>query len=493
MLPVLVAIAAVVVCAFVLGRGLRRRRISRLRGLSLAPHGESQAAAHRATSARADSDRDVRAHGGLGEDFAIGLTIPAAALWELAKIDGEVIAGISSASAVVDGTHVVSDNFAGFLSYVSQHGDNLVAQGNVSRLVGYVGEQRVAGLLEAQGDTIEMALTANNPRWDLLINDAAANVKTYQDATHALKLAEQDAGTQFILPEDSTHQVPMENVTYLDGFSVTDVRDSFFDSVDGARNLLDGGYVDDAAFGGIPVVLLAVTMYKQSILVREGKRVEDAFRDGAIDVGARAIGALGGMKAGALAGGVVDLSSGGATIGLGAAGGAILGGIGGSRLGAWAVREYRLRPVQEAENELIEALEQFGFAIDDAGGQDLLFAALSAPVDRAGDTLEKLNTEVDRDRRSLRWWLYPGADQVLRAASLEVAVADYGRMADEFVVQAQAWNEIIAGPAGAASLGLAFANVPDLAAATELDESYVARIAKTKRHVTARRVEFQNH
>jgi hypothetical protein len=418
--------------------------------------------------------------------------VPAYALWELAKIDPDVIAGVSQASAVVDGSHVVGDSYTAFLSYVGDHAESLMGAGNFNRLAGYVGEQRVAGLLEAQGENVTMALAANNPGWDLLVNGAAANVKAYQDATNALPFAEADHSTHFYLPEDAAQQVPMDNVTYLEGFRVSEVRDSLEESVESAQSFLDGGYIDDAAFGGLPVALLAVTTYKQTILVKEGKRLEDALRDGAIDVTARAVGAIAGMKSGALAGGAIDAAAGGATMGAAAFTGGLIGGVSGSRLGGWAVKEYRLRPLRRAEADLVETLEAYGCAVADAGGLEVMEAAINAPLVSMDSSARELRRRVGRDRRGLRWWLWPGADQVIREVALQRGLAECEHTRRTVEAQAAFWSEVIESSAGPAAIGLTFSNIPELGARTGLTEAYVRDIERAKRAADVARKDLQD-
>ena len=102
-------------------------------------------------------------------------TSGAEVLWQWASIDPQVI-------RAVDAAHVdtVTSGFD-LAQWVHQRidpleGDSLAGMQN--RLLGYLGEQRVSGLLAAQGHQVEMATTANQPIWDLLMDGQQVNVKT---------------------------------------------------------------------------------------------------------------------------------------------------------------------------------------------------------------------------------------------------------------------------------------------------------------------------
>jgi hypothetical protein len=483
-MPLLAALAAgLVIVSVVIQSYVRSRRVNRLRTDAHRPHGTLRS---HGTASHPQDD------GALHEGTAMALSVPGLALWELSKIDPDVIDGISQASSVSGGVHDVPDTYAGFLGYVHERGDALLSDGAFNRLAGYVGEQRVQGLLEAQGAQIEMATTANNPGWDLLVNGQAANVKTYQDASDAVQYARANPDTDYYLPEDAAHPAVAPNITYLEGFNGGDVRDSLHESLDAAQSLTDGTFVADAAFPGVPVLLIAMTAYKQRTLVKEGKRLEDAIKDGALDVGARTVGALAGLKAGAAAGAMVDGAAGGATLGAGTVVGSLAGAVAGSKLGGWVVNEYRLGPVRAAEARMFEELQEYGLALAGAGGLEVLDEAIYAPVNRTQTACNDLEARVAADRRSLRWWLWPGADQVLRESALAYAEDDLGSQLEGARRHEKAWADLLQTENGAAALGLTFANIPELAAQVAGADDYVQAIEIAKANADQARREYRS-
>jgi hypothetical protein len=106
------------------------------------------------------------------------LAVPVHAAWELSQIDSDVVNAISAASSQASGSAAVAADHAGFLGFVQDHLGQIDQAGFISRLQGYVGEQRVFAILRDQGHLVEAARLPNNATWDALVDGQAVNVKS---------------------------------------------------------------------------------------------------------------------------------------------------------------------------------------------------------------------------------------------------------------------------------------------------------------------------
>jgi hypothetical protein len=458
------ACAALLIVAWGLAR---HRRVTRLEldataGPERAATGSRSAGDGSGGSVR-EGSQDVSGRRAAVEGALASLLIPAQALWELSRIDPSVMDGISAASARIGGAPSVDNTYADFLQYISANDGMLTNEGFLSRLLGYVGEQQAADALEIQGRTVEFATVANNPGWDLLIDGEAANVKTYEEVERAVSTASENPELTYILPENAAGPVTLPNMEFLPGFSYSAVEQDLEEGLDIGEAWVTGDAFGEA-IAGLPMVLVAFTAYRQGRAVAEGERLLTAITDGVIDIAVRGTGMVLGAEAGAELGAIVDVSTGFMTLGLGTVVGAVVGSIGGSVAGVEVIGWWRLRPLRRAEDDLRGALEDYGgeFWRDDVM-QDLE-NAIWAPVERSDRAATNLRWAVRRDRFTLRWWIWPGSDQVLRREALLVGSH---RISDEELLAQRLddrWTSVLGRPDALELVGLAMANRPDLAA-----------------------------
>jgi hypothetical protein len=359
---------------------------------------------------------------------------------------------------------------------VEGNASSLGDAGFTNRLLGYVGEQQAADALVAQGHTVTMAASANNPRWDLLIDGRAANVKTYRDSADAWDAVHSDSETLFIFPEDSAGRLDADNAIYLDGFSYSDATAGLSDSLNAGHTLVSGDYLADALFAGVPVTFVAFATYRQVRAVNEGKRLGAAAADLGLDLVVRGTGLVIGAKAGAVLGAQVDLAFAGSTFGAGALVGGMVGAAAGSTAGAAAINWWKYRPVRSAQGDLKRALAAYGegFLTDDKLTQ--LEDMILAPVRRSEDAVADLDSAHTADVRTLRWWLWPGAGQVLREVALEVGRRELEAAYDAAEDLRALWQRTIADPNAEELIGLAMANAPNVASRLGGDEYLLTEI-----------------
>jgi hypothetical protein len=119
----------------------------------------------------------------------------------------------------------------------------------------------------------------------------------------------------------------------------------------------------------VPVVGVLVTAVRSGI--REGKLLRNgdtgaarAAKNLAIDTTAKGVGVIAGAEAGAITGGMVDLGTGGATLGLGTVFGGIAGAIAGAMGGSAVASHVRHAPLKEAAEATRHSLEKYAAAVD---------------------------------------------------------------------------------------------------------------------------------
>jgi hypothetical protein len=394
------------------------------------------------------------------------VAVTAASLaWKLHEIDENVLEAVSFASArLPSGEPSIGEAYRDFLEFVSDKEAMFEVAGFRSRYIGYVGEQVAADELAAQGHLVEFATTSNNPGWDLLVDGAAVNVKTYGHIAGVNAHAAADPEVEFLVPTDIAGTSTLPNVSKLEGFGGEQVGDMWDGSVDAAQALVDGSFAVDAMSGGFPLTLIALTTYREARAVYEGKRLEHAARDLGMVVVCRGGGAIVGAKAGAAAGAWVDTAAGGTTLGVPTVVGAMGGGVVGSTLGASAMNWVKNMPLRHANNQLRDCLAAFGADFLQPEALQRLKRAIDAPLVRAEKAQATLEDACIFDRRSMRWILWPTREQVLRNAAFaqsELQIAALRARRDEVLVQFEAMLER---PDAATYIGAAMVNAPALAA-----------------------------
>lgn len=236
----------------------------------------------------ASNSRNATAH--VSELAAYGGLIAAEYAWSWATIDPDVIraAAFSSTARIDNGFQLVQ--------YLHDHYDSLGEAGKAGfthRLVGYVGEQKAASLLLAQGHIVEVAHTANQPVWDLLVDHHATNVKTISDiaSIQAEALAHGHV-TYFLVPEDA-HGHAIGNVQVLHGFSHAAADHAVHHAIASTH----GEVASHATGMHLPWVTVAFAVQRNWLAVNQGRDVSVAVNYGIAESIGRGGGGLIGAKA----------------------------------------------------------------------------------------------------------------------------------------------------------------------------------------------------
>lgn len=150
---------------------------------------------------------------------AMGLSITGSMIWTYSQIDRTVLDAISFASAGNP------DNFFDLQEIAKEA---IGSEGAITRLTGYVAEQKVAFDLASSGQTVEFPDAANQVGYDLLVNGEPFQVKNSLDADYVLnhldtypdipvfvnrELAEALGDNPMIIPVDSLSFNEVQEIT----------------------------------------------------------------------------------------------------------------------------------------------------------------------------------------------------------------------------------------------------------------------------------------
>lgn len=262
-------------------------------------------------------------------------------LWLLSSIDKNVIAAADFSSQENITSPLL---FAAHLNKSLSGFDAASQTGFLNRLQGYVGEQHAYDILINQGHKIELAETANQPIWDMLVDGHQVNIKTVKQISEIASDANAHPSVTYYVNADASGEAH-NNVVRLDGLSINDIHRDVHHAVD----------VADASAGGgmaIPFVSIALNIHRQMNQVKAGKDIGHATFHGLTDLFLNA----GGAKVGAAAGGAIGLLGGPVGSLIGAAAGA----IGGFFVGKIVSTNIKLIPLESAQSELQSALHQVG-------------------------------------------------------------------------------------------------------------------------------------
>jgi hypothetical protein len=336
---------------------------------------------------------------------AYGAVTAAEFAWTWAAIDPSVIhaADFSSSTSIHNGFQ--------FAQYLHDHYDSLAPaakDGFINRLAGYVGEHNAADILVHSGHIVQMASSATQPVWDMLVDGHSVNVKTVSDIASIKAEAAAHPGTQYLVPEDA-HGHLASNMHHLAGLNHDAIKESVHQSLLEAHG-------DTAAHGllhHLPLVTLGFAVYRNVEAVHKGVDPLVAIHHGIAETVGRGTGVALGAQCGTFVGSLCGP--------IGALIGGLLGGLGGALLGSAAANSYKRIPLNKALAELEQALDAYGKSFDYK--IDEIKQYVMAPVVSMKSSLRQLQQIVENRKQTLRWLLWPDFYTVLLDQAMAVGNA----------------------------------------------------------------------
>ena len=316
--------------------------------------------------------------------------------WHWATIDPQVVMG-ADFSSIQD----INSGFD-FAQYIHRSVTDMNEQsllGFKRRLMGYVGEQNVVDLLVQQGHVVEVAQTANQPVWDLIVDGQAVNVKTVQDIASIKAQALAHPDVIYLIPEDAAG-IASDNIIRLDGFSHDGLQSRTNQAVD---NSLDSTDALVAIAGHLPIVPLLFSVMRNRKAINQGREKEVAIKHVILDT----LGRGGGAGLGALIGGTVGTIAGPVGTIVGGALGTVIGGM----FGQSVAEDIKQNTLQKALEEFDLQMQNFGASY--ASRLQRIFNILNQPDLRQQQTLKQLNQQFELHKKKIRWWLFPDFKSVL--------------------------------------------------------------------------------
>jgi hypothetical protein len=490
--------------SFVLWRRVRSQRIRRLMVMANTPDPGALTRIAEVQEAVPDGAQYRTAHlaavPAAVEGAAVAtLAIPAEALWTIAQVDPNVARGVSQSSARdSDGNPVTGDSFQEFLRFVESNSQMVDNEGFMARLQGYVAEQDAADIFRASGSAVDVADTANQIGWDLVVDGAQVNVKSLTDIGGVVEAARQNPDITYFVNEDISGASDLPNIVVLDGLNRVDARERLAESLEAGIELLDGTFVLGALDGPIPLTLAAVIVLREARNVRRGiKSKEEAITDGTLAFVFQGTGIIAGAAAGAKVGLAAGLAveamsvgfTGGVAGSVGGMAGFIAGGALGSAAGKKAQEEVKLGAYRSAQKDLEGALRAYGQRCREGGALARLSHLIQGPSRRAHEVLAVLDEEARRAQGTWRWRLWPTEGQILAVAADEHAAQQVGRIDAETRQLISRFRAATSGQSSDEAIGLLFANQLDLrdncgCEYPELDDVRLAFLRARRRRLT---------
>lgn len=340
----------------------------------------------------------------VGELAAYAGLIAAEYAWSWATIDPDVIRAAAFSSDV----HI--HNGFQLVDYLHHHYESLGDTGRTGfsdRLLGYVGEQKAAAILHAQGHAIDMAHSSTHPVWDLLVDHHPVNIKTVSDIASIKSEALAHGHVTYLVPEDA-HGHAAGNIEVLHGFSHHAADHAVHHAIAAAH----GETASHATGLHLPWLTVAFAVRRNWMAVNQGRDVGVAVGFGVTESIGRGGGGMIGSKVGGLIGSALGP--------VGAVLGAIIGGLGGGIAGGAVAEKIKHKPLRGALDALSASLHDYGGNF--APKLDQIAAYITAPLVRMREALLDLESQVSARQRRIAWWIWPDFRTVL----LEEA-ANFGR------------------------------------------------------------------
>lgn len=401
---------------------------------------------------------------------AYGSLTMAELLWNWFTIDPSLIHAASFAS-----TEPVHNGWE-FANYIHQNFDSLSAAGKegfLTRLDGYVAEQKVAALLEHSGHLVQVAETANQPIWDFVVDGHLVNIKDVSSIGEIKADALAHPGVEYLVPQHLKDSA-IGNIHAVQGFDHDAIQESVKHGVASAHG---EGAIHHLGFH-LPIVTIGFAAYRNYKLVRDyGQDPMTATYHGAVESIGRGTGVVVGGKVGAAAG-----------FALGGPLGALIGGIGagvaGALFGGGIAEWVKSRPLHAAIDEMESELTQFGESYSDRIPE--IKKWVLAPIRRAEDSKKELSRELAVSKSNWKNRLWPDLHTVSLQETLSVAnqkISEDSERTKSFlakldeIVRKRNWK----------LLGLIMANAAELRNRMGYNPSILERIRNLRRKILQER------
>lgn len=272
-------------------------------------------------------------------------------LWQIYTIDPSLIKAIDfSSTQNLDSAYAVSNYL---MINMLEHDDHAYI-GFRNRLIGYLGEQKVAEVLQQQGTDALWASTSNQEIWDLQIDDQLINVKTVLDVNSIKGVALAHPDVIYLVPEDTYKNVGIDNIQALDGFNYQEVNNQ----LDYTSNQIDGTNAFDAFSTHLPLGSSLMALQERQQLINAGGDKKAINKNILIDFTTKISGSLTMAKVGGLVGiglgSLVFMPVAGSIIG------AAIGAFWGAKKGKMFGKKIKEIELQKQKNKLNNMLENFG-------------------------------------------------------------------------------------------------------------------------------------
>ena len=272
-------------------------------------------------------------------------------LWQIYTIDPSVIKAVDFSSAQdLDSAYAVSNYL---MINMLEHDDQAYA-GFRNRLIGYLGEQRVAEVLQQQGTDALWASTSNQEIWDLKIDDQLINVKTVLDMNNIKGTALAHPDVLYLVPEDTYKNIGVDNIQPLEGFNYQEVNNQ----LDSTSNHIDGTNAFDAFSIHLPIGSSLMALQERQHLINAGGDQKAINKNVLIDFTTKTTGSLAMAKIGGLVG--VGLGSLVFMPVVGGVIGAAIGAFWGAKKGKEFGKKIKELELQKQKLKLSNMLEKFG-------------------------------------------------------------------------------------------------------------------------------------
>lgn len=405
------------------------------------------------------------------EQLTLAAMTSAELLWHWASIDPQVIAAADFSSTLE------INNGWDYANFVHQQIDGLSGaqlQGFSNRLQGYIGEQRVTELLEAQGQQVEEALTANQPIWDLQVNDQAINVKTVQDIASIKETALAHPDVMYIVPEDAAGEAG-DNIVRLADFNHAAVSHQLHQSIEDAH----GSTAFEAMGVHLPLVSMAFSLHRNAKAVDQGRHWHVAAQHVVIDTATRGIGTAIGAGIGGTIGSIIGP--------IGTMAGAVAGGVIGGYFSAQLGNEIKQLPLKKALDAFETQLQAFGAVYSNR--LDRVIDVLKRPYQRKAAHLTKLSEQLAVRQRGLRWWVWPDFYTVALQEAQQHGRQHQQRQ-QEVLNQIEQTLRQADGQQNHQPLGLIMLNVPEMREILGVDLIALRQLAEQREQVYLQRTQL---